>query len=507
MMFKRLLFCFVLLSLLVVASHPAQAQEPGGTLVVAQNADIGGFDPHTLPGFPTVRALGLIYETLVTVDPDLKVIPGLAESWSFSDDGLSLTLNLRKGVTFHQGETLTSADVAYTLKRIQDENTKALVRSNFIDVQAVETPDEYTVVLKLAQANVSILTALADPNAAIISVSSEGKDLLDPINANGTGPFMVASWEPNAQLVLARFEKYHEEGLPYLDKLEIRVIPEEASILASLRAGEVHFAILNDPTVASLITEGSGLTLMKTTALAYHVLQFNSGREPFTNVMIRQAISCAIDRQEVLDTASLGAGQVTGPNTIPLYRTPQDQLACYTQDVEKAKKLIADSGVTNLEFTVIAAAQEPPTAVNEAQNIASQLSEVGITMNIETMDLDAYVKRWLDGDFDAAVALNGGRADPHLMFVRYWTSAGNLNKVAAYRDETLDKLMADGQKEVDPQKRVEIYQQLEKHLVEQAPWVWLYVGYEYRAMQDSVKGYVATPLNSIYNLRETWLAK
>src|SRR5205085_2409193 len=128
-------------------------------------------------------------------------------------------------------------------------------------------------------------------------------------------------------------------------------------------------------------------------------------------------------------------------------------------------------------------------------------------VKIETMDLDAYVKRWLAGDFDAAIALNGGRADPHLMFIRYWSSKGNLNKVAAYNDPTLDDLLAKGQKETDPQKRLTIYQDFEKHLVDQAPWVWLYVGYEYRAMQDSVKGYVGTPLLSIAYLRQTYIAK
>jgi peptide/nickel transport system substrate-binding protein len=474
---------------------------------MAQNADIRGFDPHTLTDFPSVRMIGLIYETLVTVDQNLKVGPGLAESWKFSDDGTKLTLNLRKGVKFHSGDAFTSADVKYTLMRILDEKTKAVVRSNVIDIKSVDTPDENTAVLTLAQPNVSIVTALADPNASIISAKSEGKDLLDKANANGTGPFKLESWEPNQRLVLTANQNYWEKGLPYLDKVEIRVIPQEASILAALRAGELNFAVLNDPTVATLIKQGSGLTVQRVPALSYHVLQLNSTRKPFTDVKVRQAISCAIDRQQVLDTAALGEGQVTGPNTIPLYRTPQDQLACYKPDLAKAKQLLADAKADKLEFTVIAATSEPPTAVNEAQNIADQLSKIGITVKIETLDLDAYVKRWLAADFDAAIAQNGGRADPHLMFIRYWSSKGNLNKVAAYNDQMLDDLLAKGQKETDPQKRLSIYQDLEKHLVEQAPWVWLYVGYEYRAMQDNVKGYVGTPLLSIAYLRQTYIAK
>src|SRR5437016_2504976 len=118
-MLKRLtLLATFLIVLLVSQSTPlvhAQTPVSGGTLIMAQNQDIRGFDPHTLPDFATVRMLGLIYETLVTVDQNLKVGPGLAESWKFSDDGMMLTLNLRKGVKFHSGDTMTSADVKYSL--------------------------------------------------------------------------------------------------------------------------------------------------------------------------------------------------------------------------------------------------------------------------------------------------------------------------------------------------------------------------------------------------------
>lgn len=499
----------LLLSGFAVAPTLAQTPTPGGTLVVAQNADISGFDPHTLPDFPTVRALGLIYDTLVTVDANLKVIPALAEAWKFSDDGLSLTLNLRKGVKFHGGQDFSSADVKYTLTRILDPNTKALVSSNFVDVKSVDTPDANTAVITLKQPNVAVLTALTDPNTAILSASSAGKDLKDKANANGTGPFKFDTWEPNQRLVLAANKNYWQQGQPFLDKIEIRVIPEEASILAGLRAGEINFAVLNDPSIATQIKSGAGLNLVRTTALSYHVLQLNSTHKPFDNQKVRQALSCAIDRQQVVDTAALGEGKVTGPNTIPLYQpSSTDTLPCYKPDLAKAKQLLSDGGqASGFTFTTIVAAQEPPTGVNEAQSVAAQLAKIGVTMKVETLDLDAYVKRWLAADFDGAIALNGGRADPHLMFIRYWSSKGNLNKVAAYNDSTLDDLLAQGQKETDPQKRIGIYQDLATHLVDAAPWIWLYQGYEYRALQDNVQGYVATPLVSIAYLRQTWLAK
>ena len=150
------------------------------------------------------------------------------------------------------------------------------------------------------------------------------------------------------------------------------------------------------------------MSIARAPALAYHVLQLNASRPQFQDLKVRQAIACAIDRQEVLDTASLGEGEVTSPATPPFYRAPLGDLFCYKKDVDKAKQLLTDAGKsTGLKFKVIAAADEPPTAVAEAQNIQAQLKKVGVEMEIETLELGVYVDRWLKADFDAAVALNG----------------------------------------------------------------------------------------------------
>jgi len=237
------------------------------------------------------------------------------------------------------------------------------------------------------------------------------------------------------------------------------------------------------------------------------VLQLNAKRPMFEDVRVRQAISCAIDRQQVLDTASLGEGAVTPPATVPVYRAPLDSLFCYTKDIEKAKALLAEAGVEGLTFSIMAAVGEPPTALAEAQNIQAQLQEIGIETSIESLELGVYVDRWLKADFDAVVALNGGNPDPHNMFFRYWHSTGNLNGVANYSSPEIDQLLADGQATTDYEARKPIYDQIQVLLTEAAPWVWLYVGNEYRAMQPYVKNF--TPLSNgqtIY-LRETWLDK
>lgn len=228
----------------------------------------------------------------------------------------------------------------------------------------------------------------------------------------------------------------------------------------------------------------------------------------FTDVRVRQAVACAIDRQEVLDTASLGEGEVTSPATPPFYRAKFDNLFCYKQDANKAKQLLSDAGKsTGVKFKIIAAADEPPTAIAEAQNVQAQLKKVGIETEIETLELGVYVDRWLKADFDAAIALNGGNPDPDVMFFRYWHSTGNLNKVAAYNSPDIDKLLEQGRATSDPDKRKPIYDQIQQKLTEAAPWVWLYVGYEYRVMQPFVKGFTPLPNGSMIYLRDAWLDK
>ncbi len=487
---------------------PAAAVKKGGTLIAARAADAKGLDPHKQTAFSSFRLLELIYEPLLALDKDLKVGPNLADSWAWSDEGKTLTMKLHPGVKFHNGDVMTSEDVKFTFERILDEKTAAAARSSFTTIDTIQAPDANTVVFKLKSPNVALLAAMTNPNSGIVSKKVVSAD--DPAKVTvGTGPFKLTKWDVDRTTNLAANKDYWRAGVPALDGIEIRTIPDEASILAGLRAGTIDWALINDPKVAIRASGGTQkLTIYRTGALAYHVLQLNSGRKPFDNAKVRQAIACAIDRQEVLDTASLGEGEVTGPATPPYYRISFDKLFCYKKDIEQAKKLLAESGVaTPIKFKMMAAKDEPPTAIAEAQNIQAQLKPLGIEIEIETLELGVYVDRWLKADFDAVVALNGGNPDPDIMFYRYWHSTGNLQKVAAFNSPDIDKLLDQGKTVTEPDKRKVVYDDVQKKLTEAAPWVWLYVGYEYRIMQPYVKGFTPMPNGSLIYLRDAWLDK
>lgn len=488
--------------------EPPKSPKPGGVLIAARAADMKGLDPHKQTAFSSFRVLEHIYDPLLALDKDMNVIPNLAKSWEWSDEGKTLTMKLVEGVKFHNGDPMTSADVKASFERILNEETGAAARSFFTSIESIETGDDATVVFKLSAANSAILAAMTNPNSAIVSKKALESGW-DPANeAIGTGAFKLAKWEADNVVTLEKNPDFWIPGLPYLDGIEFRTIPDEASILAGLRAGTLDWALINNPRVG--ITAGAGnstLNVSTAPALAYHVLQLNAKRPMFEDIKVRQALACAIDRQQVLDTASLGEGTVTGPATPPFYRIDTNELFCFQKDIEKAKSLLQEAGNPEVKFTIIAAADEPPTAISEAQNIQAQLAEIGVTAEIETLELGVYVDRWLKGDFDAAVALNGGNPDPHNMFFRYWHSTGNLNSVANYSSPEIDELLGQGQALTDPAERKAVYDQVQKLLAEAAPWIWLYVGNEYRIMQPYVQNYTSMPNGQTIYLRETWLDK
>lgn len=481
---------------------PATAQ----TLNVAWAQDATGLDPHTQPGFAAIRLLELIYEPLVRLDANLELQPAVAESWAFSEDGTSLTFQLDPDAMFHDGTPVTSADVRASFDRVIDEETGAVARANYTSIIGIETPDDQTVIFQLDGPNAPLLNGLASVNAAVVPAAAIEAGTIGT-EIVGSGPFVLAERTPNANARLAAFADWHGGEVAY-DEIAVSVLPDETAILAALRAGGADFALINDPLVASLVPQTDGLELNSAPTLSYYVLQLNASRAPMDQLALRQALSCAIDRQDILDAALLGEGSVTGPLTSPAYRSDPSGLFCYEQDQDRARELLAEAGFPDgFSASMMAATGEPPTASAIAQLIQAQLGEVGVELEIEMQEMNVYIDRWLAADFDMAVALNSGRIDPYTMYNRYWTRDGNLQRVSKYIDDTLDELMIAGRVETDEAARREIFAQFESHLAEMAPWVWLFTGNIYTAQTGAVDGFAASPTGSIFGLVDVTLSE
>jgi peptide/nickel transport system substrate-binding protein len=473
----------------------------GGTLVVGVTSDPDTLFPWKATQFQAVNVLQNVYGTLTEFDKDLGVVPGLATEWKTSDGGKTLTLTLRDGVTFSDGSAMDSADVKFSLDKIMDEATAAVARATLASVSAVQAPDPHTVVIELSTPDAALPANLASTNLAILSSTDTEQKLGSA--TNGTGPYALSKRVPSQSLTLTKNDKYWGTDKPKLDSIEFRVIPDESSIVSAMQSGNVQLAVFDDPLVAKT-AEGGTLQVAKTPQLSYHVLQLNARHGDLANLDVRLAIQCAVDRKQVLDSAALGEGEVTGPITAPEFKSDPARRPCPERDLTKAAEYLAKAGKPDgIHLKAIVSQGEYATSVNEAQSLKAQLAQAKITLDLETLESGAFVDRWVAGTFDAAVALNGGRPDPDGMYGRYFTSKGNLNKVAGYSSPKLDELFAAGKATTDATQRKQIYGDVSAELENNAAWIWLFTGFTYTATTSQVKGFVPMVNGSLQYLRTT----
>lgn len=471
-------------------------------LVVGVTSDPDTLFPWKATQFQAVNVLQNLYGTLTEFDKDLNVVPGLAESWETAKDGKTLTLKLRQGVTFADGSAFDSKDVKHSLDKIMDEATAAVARASLSSVKSVETPDASTVVLNLTGPDAALPANLATVNMAMLS-SDDNEEKLNT-TPNGTGPFTLGKRVAAQSITLARNDKYWGSEKPKVATVEFRVIPDESSIVAAMQSGNVQLAVFNDPLVARTAEGGGTITVAETPQLSYHVLQLNARRGDLQDVNVRLAVQCAIDRKQVLDTAALGEGEVTGPITATAFKSDPNKRPCPTRDLAKAAGYLGKAGKPGgVTIKTIVSQGEYATSVNEAQNLKAQLAEAKINLELEVLESGAFVDRWVAADFDAAVALNGGRPDPDGSYGRYFTSDGNLNKVAGYSSPELDRLFAEGKATTDQAARKAIYDKVAAQLEDNAAWIWLFSGYTYTATTAGVSGFVPMANGSLQYLRTT----
>jgi peptide/nickel transport system substrate-binding protein len=494
------------------SASAASGPKKGGTLILARAGEVTNLDPHKVPAFTSARVFELVYSYLMRLDENLAVQPDLAESMpTTSADGKTVTVKIRAGVKFHNGDALTSADVKYTFDRIITPANAAVARSFFGDVDTITAPDATTVVFNLKTPNAALIAYMAHPNTGIVSkkIGEANADLSKKETAIGSGPFKLVEWVPDNYMRFEANKDYYVSGQPLLDGVRINVVPDETGVTAALRTKAADMAIIVDPKVARTLRTEAGVTLSAKPSLSYNLLFVNTKRKPFDNLKVRQAIAYAIDRKAIIDAVALGEGEVTGPIAPALanYALPTSQYPLYTRDVAKAKQLLTEANVGPVSFTMLTQTTEPAYAKDIAQLVQAQLAEIGVTMKIETLEFTQWVDRWLKADFDMAPGLNGGGPDPDFYIFRYFTDDGNLNFVTSYKNPISSDAIKAGRATTDVAKRKELYTTAQKELVNGVPFIWLYVGRDYNASLPTTKGFIHLPTGSIIYLRQTWLDK
>jgi peptide/nickel transport system substrate-binding protein len=480
-------------ALFVVNVEGSSASAASSTFVIGTVNSVQKIDPDVVTNFLDFEALGLIYNTLVQENANLQIVPDLATSWAFSNGNKILTLQLRQGVKFDDGSTMTSADVVASLTRAQASATADPSASFIGSVTNIAASGPNTVVLTMSHADVSVLEGLATVNMAIMPAAAITAGTI-ATTPDGTGPFEYSSWVANTSFTVKANPNYWG-GAPSLSTVELETIPTEQSIAAALEAGTIQMGLLSQPTVVSSIPKS--YPEQGVLDLSYRALQLQDHKGVLSNTDARLAIACATNRKQILQDAVFGKGKVVGPVPLGPYASNPVSSICPTQNLTLAKHYLKLAGKPKgFSFTAITSTDLDSTSAAQAIAMQSELAKVNIKMNIQNLASAAYIQDWLKGKFQAAFAENGADPDPYVMYGRYFGAGADLGVPAGYSSASLKKLLLAGDENSTAAGQKADWTAVSKNLTDNAVWIWLFDSYDYAALSPTVKGFSLSPVNT-----------
>jgi peptide/nickel transport system substrate-binding protein len=464
--------------------------EEGGTLIAAISGEPDRLDPHLTSAYPSFQVLENIYDTLVQPGDDLTFEPALAEEWDTSDDNLTWTFTLREGVTWHNGRAFEADDVVYSYERIMDEETGAANAFRFEAVESVTAPDASTVVIELNRPAPNLLASIgAFKGMAIVpqEIVEDGTIDTEPV---GTGPFRFVSQAPDGEIVLERNDDYWQDGLPLLDGVRFRPIPDPTVQLTNLQTGEVHWSDSVPPQQISSLQDSDDVNVESVSGGDYWYMAFNLDREPFGDVEVRRAIATALDREEITEAAKFEAATVN-QTAIPEDSFFHLDYAPFETDRDDAESMLEEAGATGLTMDLMVTNEFPET-VTAAQVIASQLEEVGITVEIRELGFTEWLDEQGEGNFDAFLLGWLGNIDPDDFYYAQHRSDAGFN-FHGYSNAEVDELLDDARAEVDEDTRKDLYDEAVRIIVDEVSYLYLYNPDVVHAWVPAVSGYTTRP--------------
>ncbi len=476
---KRVMWILGLALAAALAAGPALCAQD--TLVVVQEAEPVGLDIMQ-SSLQTTMSVGYnIHETLLKPTEEAGVLPGLAEKWEKLDD-LTWKFTLVKGATFHNGEPINSAAVKFSFERIMSDALKSPHRGKLTSFKEVKVIDDRTFTISLAQPYAPGLYMLAQylfivPPGYIQKVGDAEYNL----NPVGSGPYKLDKWVKGQEIVMSAYDKYYGPQ-PAYKKLVFKGVPEEASRIAALLTGEAH-VISGVPVHQRKRIIDSGKAYLTDQMGSMNYLGLNTYEKPLSDVKVRQALNHAVNRPLINkalfnDKAILCAGPIS-PRTLGA----DPGLKPYEYNPEKAKKLLAEAGYPNGFEIRLAFSPYMPQVQEQAEAIAADLAKVGVQVKLES--------------FERAVMWDRYKNKLHQMFIYFWDDAPEPDRYMYslfhsksrdyyYKSETVDQLLEKGRGTMDPAARVKVYNELDRFLYNDAPWVYLYVIPEVYAVANAV---------------------
>jgi peptide/nickel transport system substrate-binding protein len=439
------------------------------------------------------------------MDDEGKVVPGLAESWSVSADKLTWTFKLRKGVRFHDGTPFNAQAVKHTLDRILNPATGSPRRSTAEAIQQARVIDEHTVALTTARPFAPFLAQLTAYNLAILSPAAAdrlGKDY--STKPSGTGPFVLESWKPGDRLVLARNAGYWGQK-PWLDRVEIRVVPEDGTRVLQLLAGEVDAIASVPPIMLKRLTGGPDVRVLRTPGYRTVYVGLNNKVKPFDDLRVRRAVAHAVNPQAIVQGVLGGAGKVGGGLESPAIGGALRGLAPYPYDPAASRKLLADAGYAGglkTKLYVPTGRYLMDRQVGEA--LQAQLKEVGITAEIVAPDWGALTAS-LNKLTEVPMFLMGKGSptgDLDLTLTLVTQTGGRMNHFN-YSNAEVDRLIGLQRQTMDTAERYQVLKRIQEKLYEEVPAVVVFYEDQLFGVRAAVQGLEIHPNESV-SFARTW---
>lgn len=468
----------------------------GGQVInIGIGSDLTSLDPHNHNDTVSAYATRHIYNNLVRMTEDNEFVGDLAESWEYKDD-VTVEFTLKEGVKFHDGSVLTAEDVKFSL---ESQKESAKVGHLVSMVESVEVVDDTHFIIHLNTPSNALVSSLNHSGCAIYSKAhvekllAEGKKIED--EPMGTGPYKFENWTPGASFSLVKNPDYFDpERAAQNDRLVFKVIPENSARTIALENGEIDLLVNVPSTDAQKIRDNDKLALDEYVSTHVEYFTVNHTKAPFDDVRVRQALSYAINKDDIVIASMNGEASTfdnyIGAAAIGYY----DVVTKYEYNPEKAKELLAEAGVADgFTFNCYVAGA---TRATSATVIQANLAELGITMNIEQMEASTFYEKTGNGEHDSCLAGWVANAEPdntyRPLFVSADTGAGGNRSY--YKNPEVDKLVDDASVNLDKAAVQKDYETILKTLSDDAVWVPLYSPTGMLARQAGLQGVTPSPI-------------
>jgi len=476
------------------AAPQAAASAASGTLTVVQGADITTTDPFQIQAIRGMHTS--MYDQLVVRDANFKVVPWLATSWENPSD-TTWVFHLRPGVKFHNGEAFNANTVKWSFARFVAPETQNIYASMLGPVAQVEAVDDLTVKITTKDPFPALLENLAygvymgPPD----TMQQQGADFFKhPV---GTGPYKFVSWAPGEKLVVEATGA-HFGGDPKIKTVVWQPVTEGSTRVAQLRTGEADLITSVSPTQISQLEGQAGIGVTKLPSQSFLVLIMNSGRPPFNDPRVRQAMNFAVDKEAIIKTLLGGNGTVLPAPAGPAHEGYDKSLGViYPYDPDKAKQLLSQAGLGS-GFSITLDTPDGRYLQDKAiaEAIGGMLSKVGVQVKINPFEWGAFVKLLGDKTSDILLIQQGGSTTDSLLPTCFSSKIKGLPWLG-YNNPEADALIDKARATVNFDERSKTYGQLIKLLQQDAPWVYLHYQTNIFGVRDRVKGFVPRPDNEV----------